>query len=287
LANHLRAAPRPDRWRWRELVIGVPWVVSDPRECTPAWLRSRLEVVVQAWQALWCTLGLGGATGALLRIELSPWGFVHGHVIYYGPFFRWEWLSAEAKRHAPRVGKVTIGLVGERSGRSRREADGGVAAGLREALKYAVKLPSPISSWTRGALRRVVHPRVAAAWTIATADVPLVRTYGVWRGAVPDDAPEEASEQDSGRVPCPTCGASMDLGSARREPTVRVLARLHQRGLHDRMQLRGIEPPTIAGGGVPGAGDVAAAPSTESEAQAAAFWRFELNRSPAERRGAE
>jgi hypothetical protein len=78
---------------------------------------------------------------------------------------------------------------------------------LSELAKYVCKSVSPKrAEWIGGEGRTVLHPTLAAAWTMATRRLQLQRWYGVVRGCLSDDPPGESHWQD-----CPECGH--DLGS--------------------------------------------------------------------------
>lgn len=207
LARRERAAVRElPRWRWKLVTISLAWSPRDAREYTPERLRQRVAAVVDAWRRAWeAGARAGGLAAATVRVELSSRGHVHAHVLYRGPYVPQAWWA-----------RVCGGIVDVRAIDDR---------GVVEALKYTLKMPTPgRSEWIAGQGRDAPHPRLAAAWLVATRRAQLVRHHGVMRDAIA--AEQAAAPSDPPERPeacgCASCGADLTGVEAVMVPTAGV-----------------------------------------------------------------
>lgn len=185
--RELRGAGRGG-WSWRMVTLSPRWSPGERASYTPAALAARLDAVRAAWARLWSEhLGCGGHAAAYLSVEVSAGGHVHLHALHYGP-----WVSQRALAACARM-MVDV-----------RRAKGDA---VREVVKYALKGPSPRGAWMGGESARVPHPRLAAAWVVATRGRRLVEPYGVMRDALHAvDACEPDEEPEPPR--CASCGCA-------------------------------------------------------------------------------
>lgn len=195
LARREAAAIRDlPRWSWKLVTVTTRWNPLDPREYEPAALRRRVARALESWRLAWdAGARAGGLAAATVRVELAPHGMVHIHALYRGPFIRESWWQ--------RVAGCIVNV--------KRVDDFG---GIVETVKYTLKMPTPTAAeWVGGDARRVVHPRLAASWLVATRRAQLLRHVGTMREAVeaveactPADAEERAA-----RCACASCGADL------------------------------------------------------------------------------
>jgi hypothetical protein len=214
------------RWGWRLVTVSPRWTPTSEADLTPHGLGQRVEMVQDAFRRLWDdALSAGGLAAATLSVELSDRGHVHGHALVYGP-----WLEPS---HLSRVARCMVDVrkvrpkfkddfsVDYSSARPVVEDDFAVGATVRdavvEAVKYAVKLPAESHQWLSGKARRVVHPALAARWTLACRSRQLVTHYGIMRDAI--RAAEAMEEPDADAppardlVPCRHCKEPLDLAA--------------------------------------------------------------------------
>ena len=203
-----RAAVR-GKWSWKLITISPQYSVGDAASYSVGGLRARLEDVKERWRRLWESgLDAGGLAGAYLRVELSMKGHLHAHVLYYGPHVVKRWA-------ADVVGCfVDVRAVGR---------DGSFKRGIREAVKYTLKAPSPLRAWwVAGARNRVPHTRLAGAWVVASRGRRLAEPYGMMRQALAaHDACEPSTNPQPGPRACASCG-SEHLSAPRCEATALV-----------------------------------------------------------------
>jgi hypothetical protein len=179
------------RWSWKLLTISPRWDPTDRHAYSVPALRARLDDVRGRWRALWSEgLSVEGLAAAYVRVELSSHGHVHLHALYYGPFVTADWLSETAGCF------VDVRAID--------------AEGVREAVKYVLKAPSPLrGAWVGGERATVTHPELAARWVVATRHRRLAEPYGVLREAI---AAAEVCDEPEAPKPraCASCG-SLDL----------------------------------------------------------------------------
>jgi hypothetical protein len=206
-------------WRWRFLTLTHWWDPSDPREWTVAAMAKRVKALWRQWSALWREIGVGGLAAATAKIEISDLGHIHLHALYWGPWVVQKARQASGKR-APRArDEDTAREHRARRWLTRVQAKVNPLAGhthvrgtddkvAKEAAKYTAKAPTPMTpEFIAGQRRKVMNPRAAAAYQLASSKVQLVRHYGTMREAIPDD--EDADDDDAHRKCC-ECG--FDLG---------------------------------------------------------------------------
>lgn len=184
----LRSALSPRGWLWRLVTISPQWDPSDAHAYTVEGLQARVADAWARWARVW-DLFECPAAGALARIEISTGGHVHVHALIYS-----------ARREAIAIERAAGCFVDVRAvttvTRTVREADSAgrvktrtvtewdLQGAIREAIKYAVKAPSPLrAGWIGGSAFRVTHPALAARWIVATASRQLVRIVGIFRDA--------------------------------------------------------------------------------------------------------
>ena len=178
------------RWTWRLITLGPRWDPTDPTEYTPDALRRRVGEVRAAFARLWNGgLDAGGLGAAYLRVELSSRGHVHAHVLVYGPYTTQSWLQ------------TTAGMIVD----VRRTY--GKSRGIREAVKYALKGPSPRGAWMGGESATCPHPRLAAAWIVATRNRRLSEPYGLFREALRAEDACDPPDVTPTAPRCATCGS--------------------------------------------------------------------------------
>lgn len=194
-------------WGWKLVTISPRWDPSDATAYTVGALRARLDDVRERWRKLWAEgLGVEGLAGAYVRVELSSRGHVHLHALYFGPWQSKAWCARAAGCF------VDIRQI---------EGEGGV----REAVKYALKSPSPMrGGWVGGETATVTHPTLAARWVVATRSKRLAEPYGVMRDAVAAaQACEESDDASEAPTPkaCASCGCS-DLSDEHQVKTAEI-----------------------------------------------------------------
>ena len=223
LARWQRRHAAATRWGWRMVTVSPAWRPWDPSELTVEGLRRRRDRVLEQWRSIWDRLDTAGLAGAIVSVELSSGGHVHLHALVYS-----GWLNKRYLRSLAGGAYVDVREVRARPVDVARHGPGAAAArALKEAVKYAIKAPSPSRrEWIAGQRYAVTHPRLVARWTIANHGTQLGRVYGVARDAI---AAEEALEAPSSSPPpvaplaCPCCKAP--LSHAPRTASVRDLAR--------------------------------------------------------------
>jgi len=210
VAAELRGAAR-GRWAWRMVTLSPKWAPSERESYSPRALAARLDEVRAAWSRVWHEhLSAGGFAAAYTAVECSAGGHVHLHALHYGPFVLQESLARSARM------MVDV-----------RAAHGNAA---REAVKYALKGPTPRASWMGGESAEVTHPRLAAAWVVATRSRRLVEPYGAFRAALhaEDECTPSDEEETEHREPeCASCG-SRSLTDPARRVTAHVAREAHE-----------------------------------------------------------
>ena len=201
-------------WGWRMVTISPPRDASDATEATPRALRERVCAVWGRWRRVWREAAVRGLAASWARVELSATGHVHIHALYYGPFLPQVWLA--------KLAGCIVDVRGLRDvpGVSPDKALEGM---IREAAKYALKSGSPGSKgWLAGEASSVVHPRLAAAWTVGTRNLRLRESYGLAHEAT---AASEVCDPPEAPAPvaCWQCGADLSSVDAVLIPT-RLLA---------------------------------------------------------------
>lgn len=202
------------RWCWRFITLSPAWHPRLEQELTIDGLRARVEQVQARWEALYQELG--SAASAVVSVELSAKGHVHLHALAWVP----EYL---VKEHVERVvGEGCFVDIRALKASVRRGKDGvprvlsveeRVAKALKEGVKYACKSASPLhGAWLAGARRKLVHPELAARWTVAMAKRQLGRVYGpVLRDCLAAVEALEAQEPKPERAPaCWSCGGAVE-----------------------------------------------------------------------------
>ncbi len=176
-------------WRWKLVTISPAWHPDDPAEYEPRALRHRLGLVREAWSRLWKSwFRVGGLGGAYSRVELSDRGHVHLHALVYGPWVRQTAL---------------LDTVGAGFMIDVRAADDGAAS---EVAKYCLKSPVPGADWIAGNRKNCAHPKLAAAWVVASKGARLADSYGVFRDCLA--AADVCGSADTLPVP-PACAVCL------------------------------------------------------------------------------
>lgn len=194
-----------NEWKWREWTIGTKWDPAKRSEYSVDVMRERVQVVKDVFKTLWRQLSFGGVASAILSIEISMSGHIHGHVLFYGPYVPWKWLSEESQKVHHRAGKVTVALVSDRSKKrwdpEKQDYIPVLNSAIREAVKYAMKQPSVThAEWIAGKKHmKMMHPEVAANWTVATRSTRLKERFGLIT-EIPGPTPHEHKE-----TTCPIC----------------------------------------------------------------------------------
>jgi hypothetical protein len=185
--------------RWRFLTLTHWWDPSDPDAIKPGAMRTRVRALFRQWSRVWSErLSVGGLAAATAKCEMSANGFIHLHVLYWGPFVVKKYVEKLQAELDSLAGFTWVQLARDHEETLRGQADpedegdnGEWAAA--EIAKYTAKAISPLSAdWIAGDGRPVLHPRLAAAWQVATRGVQLVRHFGTMRAAIalykqPDD----------------------------------------------------------------------------------------------------
>lgn len=222
LAAWQRRHAAAGRWGWRMVTVSPQWRPWDPSELTVKGLQRRRDAVLRRWRAIWDRIETAGLAGAIVSVELSSGGHVHLHALVYS-----GWLSKKLLRTLAGC-YVDVREVRARPVDVAKYGPGAAAArAMREAVKYAIKAPSPTRrQWIAGQRYAVTHPRLVARWTVANYGAQLGRVFGVARDAI---AAHEALEAPSSSPPqpapleCVCCRAP--LRHAPRTIAVRDLAR--------------------------------------------------------------
>ncbi len=193
-------------------------------------------------------------------LEMSQGGHVHVHALYLGPHvpmtalnkrvFGDQWRIDDPMRQ----GTIVIGGLEERAKRVesanqnpmneplRRELTTTDAqpvpmgdhlqGALRETLKYVVKGPSPMrDGWIGGEKLRGTHPKLAAAWHLATRRMQSRRHYGQWTKTLAA-LPKRPESEKPDRETCASCGELLpdrDSGAWRHDWTDAVARKARDR----------------------------------------------------------
>lgn len=219
-------------YRWRFITLQMAYDSADPWAVSVEGLRTRAETMKRIIRFVWepervlqeqgnkrergapKRRGLKQVgVGMLAKIELSGRGFVHGHVLYYGPFVEKSWFEKLMKEGDPSAGHCWIEDVEKNERGKRNEKVKSLKGAILEVAKYCVKLPSGKNeAWVGGENRWVMSPELVANWEAATIGLRLVERYGVLRGKnvekeVEEHAASEESvhEKDCDKV-CVRCG---------------------------------------------------------------------------------
>lgn len=197
-----------EQWGWRLITLSPKWNPRNTEELTVSALAKRWDDVTKRWRKL--HKELGPAVCAVVSVEMSAGGFVHLHALAFCPvFLEKNWLQEQ-------IGQGCY--VDIRALKTRRYKGLAPLAAfhkaLKEAVKYAVKSTSPLSAaWLSGAKRRVVHPELAARWTVATHKRQLGRVYGeLLRDAMKATEPEKpalGAEKPERKGHCWSCSAEL------------------------------------------------------------------------------
>lgn len=187
-AMGLLARERP-RLRWRLLTLTLRWDPSAETEVSVAGLRRRFEELWRRWGCVWPLLRRHcAAVAAYASAEISDGGHVHLHVAVLSQWINPDWLASQWGDYVD---------VREIKGKS----------GAKEVAKYSLKSHSPLDAdWISGRHRRLIHPRLAARWELATARRQIRRVFGELRGLesgevlLPDDPPAIPICDDCGRL---------------------------------------------------------------------------------------
>lgn len=244
------------KWRWREITLTVRWRPNDPEQYTTRGLKNRLNTVLSMWNRFRSLCAFAGVATSMLNVELSNNGFVHGHVLFFGPFIPYKWLTQQMWLSVPYAGYCTVGTVhdGYTEGwatkktqdlehqmmlandpslkrqlrkqlekhKKRAKSFSSVLSekALKEAVKYHVKAPSVLHhEWVQGQPFNVIHPKLAASWVLATRGVQLRRFAGTILQTTSLDAEKTETEQKS--LQCPTCKCDLiEAYSVQRPSTI-------------------------------------------------------------------
>lgn len=189
-------------WGWRLLTISPPWDPRNSEELTVRGLKRRYEDVLARWRSV--REALGPAVSAIVSVELSSGGFVHAHALCFMPsFVNQTWLCNKAGCF------VDVRALRPKYKKGRKPLDAFRAA-LKEGVKYAVKTKSPLAGdWIAGKRRKMVHPELAARWTIAMHKRQLARVYGeVLRDALKATEKPKSEKEPCKERTCFACGSS-------------------------------------------------------------------------------
>lgn len=186
-------------WGWRLITISPPRDVSSSSEATPRGLRERVCSVWRRWRRIWREASVSGLAASWARVELSSTGHVHIHALYFGPYLPQSWLAATAGCIVDVRGLRDVPGVAP---------DAALESMVREAAKYALKSASPgRRGWIAGEAAGVAHPRLAAAWTVATRNLRLRESYGLAHEAA--KAAEACDPPETPGIVCWRCGADL------------------------------------------------------------------------------
>jgi hypothetical protein len=213
-------------WGWRLVTISPAWHPEDPAETTPTGLRRRAEALHRAVGELYARRwGCGGLASWSVAVEVSAGGHVHAHALVFGPWMHPARYAAEVSAELGRGVYVDV-----RRARA-KGADVDARSAAREALKYALKGPSPRrAGWVLGESRaEVPSPQLAAAITLGLQRLQLVRHRGPIRDTMRAAAARRAAEPCA-ELTCASCGARLDTSAGRLESWRAVVAELRRRG---------------------------------------------------------
>ena len=180
------------RGSWWHVVFTTRYDSGDPAELTREALRHRLDTVKGQWRKHW-RKHKGAA--ALVGAEIGRWGAVHLHA-----------LVATDSRPNPEssCGSVWVSLTPVPD----------PARAIGELVKYAAKTPCRSADWwTRPAI--VPHPKLIAAWEMATFGARLVERYGSARSLPELDQDDELVDERK----CDKCARPIDQATIREIPT--------------------------------------------------------------------
>lgn len=189
-------------YEWQFITMNLQY---DPdkgsEDMTPEGLRTRALMMAKVTRKLWAA-GLRGEGTALLRCtEMSEYGLVHVHAIYYGPAVDKLWIEAEAKKHTR--GRGVLATVKRIKG-----GEKGVATATRYAAKSVKNSAAGFDEdfLTGEKNRQLIHPQLAARWEVGAYNLRLTEAYGALRGLEVPRPDEKGGPHDDGDVAC-SCGA--------------------------------------------------------------------------------
>lgn len=210
LAAILPQVPRWQGYGWKLITITQEWDKSDPASYTVAAMRARAEGMRRGFAHVWKE-GLRQPCSAAFRsIEMDEFGFIHAHVLYYGPVINKGWAEDKLREAYPAGGFWFIDDLdavdegGELTEEGRRA--------VLECAKYASKGRSPKDErWMLGDVARwTMNPVIAARWEAAVGGMHLTQKYGTLRGLSDDEEADldegEAPVEEDGDVACACCG---------------------------------------------------------------------------------
>lgn len=227
LVARIQAIRPREKWGWKFLTVQAAYDPTDAGDVSVEGLLSRVQGLKQALRFAWdpdrvyrergvsrprgekgflgWRLGQKGA-GLFVALELAGTGFVHAHLLYFGPYIAKSWLEEALKEGDARCGHTWIAEV-----REGEEKDAVV-----EVAKYCAKLVSFLDEdWLRGEERKVLNPELAANYEAAVMGVHLAERYGCLRGPYEPVEVEEAQadlhqverEEFDHDIECPSCRA--------------------------------------------------------------------------------
>ena len=223
-AGRVREALR-GAWSWKLVTVSPQWRPEDPAETTAGGLRARTVALLDALRAVLARrYDVGGLASWSVSAEVSAGGHVHCHALAFGP-----WIHTEAFARAVSAELGRTCFVDARQARVK----GGVVdarSAAREALKYALKGPSPRrAAWVLGESRaEVPAPELAAAMTLGLRRLQTTRHRGTIRAAFRAAAARERRREASPAL-CASCGHVLDLTGGRVESWRACVAELRRR----------------------------------------------------------
>jgi len=196
----ISTAPKNQRYQWRHIVLTAQYDPNAADDLTPSALRRRARGLRQAWRGVWREFG-SPASGAWVNLEIAGHGNVHLHALFYGRYVDHVDLQVEAFSAWEGAGFVSVSLV--------RGDD--LASAAKEVAAYSVKSPgSNNADWIAGlstdeGRAKMINPRLAARWEVATFGQRLGDRYGFFRNVLEPDYDWDTDRPEAEAV-CPSCG---------------------------------------------------------------------------------
>ena len=215
-----------DAWGWRLVTVSPKWSPNDARETSPAGLRQRHELLHGAIAAACARrYDVSGLAAWAIATETSDGGHVHAHALVYGPWIHPEALARMVAHELARECFVDVRKARARDGHEDPRA------ATREALKYALKGPSPRrAAWVLGEHRATVaSPELGAAIVVGLARLQLVR----YRGAIREGlrlARLRREKREQTPPQCASCGTVLRDTDPETCTWSTVVAELRRRG---------------------------------------------------------
>lgn len=210
LLNILDNMPRVKGYSVKHIVLTATYDPTNDGDLTVDAILDRVRGLETAARAIWNpkdTLGIKTriglkkpGAGLLRKLEFSVNGFLHLHLLYYGPHVVKQGadftIEDLAKKAYPRAGFAWVEQVTDPySGEKRAPGEKDIAY---EIVKYVCKGPSPLDEEAiLGAPRERLNPVLAARLEMALFEVRTLERYGCFRGADKErKAPEDIGEAE-------------------------------------------------------------------------------------------